>query len=148
MNIPRPQFGIAEALTGTPVEECLVKDPLSDVRILSAQRLRNPSDILSSERLATLIGSLSEACDLLVIDSSPLLATNDARILAQFADSVLFVVRWERTSRDAALHALRSLNDAMAPVAGVVVSRADWEQFHYYNYGRVKYRQIAKYYRD
>jgi succinoglycan biosynthesis transport protein ExoP len=148
MNIPRPQFGIAEALTGTPVEECLVKDPLSDVRILSAQRLRNPSDILSSERLATLIGSLSESCDLLVIDSSPLLATNDARILAQFADSVLFVVRWERTSRDAALHALRSLNDAMAPVAGVVVSRADWEQFHYYNYGRVKYRQIAKYYRD
>ena len=148
MNIPTPRFGIAEALTGTPVEECLIKDPLSDVRILSAQRLRNPSDILSSEGLATLIETLSKSCDLLVIDSSPLLATNDARILAQFADSVLFVVRWQRTSRDAALHALRSLNDAMAPVVGVVLSRADWEQFHYYNYGRVKYRKLAKYYRD
>ena len=148
MNIATPRFGIAEALTGTPVEECLLKDPLSDVRILSAQRLRNPSDILSSECLAALIETLSKSCDLLVIDSSPLLATNDARILAQFADSVLFVVRWQRTSQDAALHALRSLNDAMAPVAGVVLSRADWEQFHYYNYGRVKYRKLAKYYRD
>jgi polysaccharide biosynthesis transport protein len=146
INIATPKFGIAEALTGTPVEECLVKDPLSDVRILSAQRLRNPSDILSSARLANLVDTLSKSCDLLVIDSSPLLATNDARILAQFADAVLFVVRWERTSRDAALHALRSLNDAMAPVAGVVLSRADWEQFHYYNYGRVKYRNLAKYY--
>ena len=148
VNIPQPNFGIAEALTGTPVEECLTKDPLSDVRILSAQRLRNPSHIVSSEKLANLVESLSSSCDLLVIDSPPLLATNDARILAQFADAVLFVVRWERTSRDAALHALRLLTDAMAPIAGVVLSRADWEQFHYFNYGRMKYRQLAKYYRD
>ena len=148
VNIPQPKFGIAEALTGTPVEECLIKDPLSDVLILPAQRLANPSDVSSSESLASLIESLSKSCDLLVIDSSPLLATNDARILAQFADAVLFVVRWERTSRDAALHALRSLTDAMAPVAGVVLSRADWEQFHFYSYGRVKYRQLAKYYRE
>jgi len=148
MNVPHPKFGIAEALTGTPLEECLFKDPLSDALILSARRLRNPSDVLASGNVANLIAKLSESCDLLVIDSSPLLATNDARILAQFADAVLFVVRWERTSRDAALHALRSLSDAMAPVAGVVFSRADWEQFQYYNYGRQKYREIARYYNN
>jgi capsular exopolysaccharide synthesis family protein len=148
MNIAHPKFGIAEALTGTPVEECLFKDPLSDTLVLPARRLSNPSDVLASARLASLIERLSASCDLLVIDSPPLLATNDARILAQFADAVLFVVRWERTSREAALHALRSLTDAMAPVAGVVFSRADWEQFHYYNYGKREYREIAKYYRD
>lgn len=147
MNIAHPKFGIAEALTGTPVEECLFKDPLSDALVLPARRLSNPSDVLASAKLAGLIETLSANCDLLVIDSPPLLATNDARILAQFADAVLFVVRWERTSREAALHALRSLTDAMAPVAGVVFSRADWEQFHYYNYGR-EYRELTKYYRD
>jgi capsular exopolysaccharide synthesis family protein len=148
MNIPHPQMGIVDALTGTPLEECLFKDPLSDALILSARRLRNPSDVLASSELASLIASLSASCDLLIIDSSPLLATNDARILAQFADAVLFVVRWERTSRDAALHALRSLTDAMAPIAGVVFSRADWEQFQYYNYGKKRYRELTKYYRD
>ena len=148
MNIAHPKFGIAEALSGTPVEECLFKDPLSDALVLPARRLSNPSDVLASARLAGLIERLSANCDLLVIDSPPLLATNDARILAQFADAVLFVVRWERTSRDAALHALRSLTDAMAPVAGVVFSRADWEQFHYYNYGEREYRELTKYYRD
>jgi len=148
MNIPHPKFGIADALSGIPLEECLIKDPLSDALILPARRLANPSDILASGKLAGLIERLSASCDLLVIDSSPLLATNDARILAQFADAVLFVVRWERTSRDAALHALRSLTDAMAPVAGVVFSRADWEQFHYYNYGQRKYPELAKYYAD
>jgi len=104
--------------------------------------------VLASARLAGVIEKLSASCDLLVIDSPPLLATNDARILAQFADAVLFVVRWERTSREAAQHALRSLTDAMAPVAGVVFSRADWEQFHYYNYGDRESRELAKYYVD
>jgi len=36
----------------------------------------------------------------------------------------------------------------MAPVAGVVFSRADWEQFHYYNYGERESRELAKYYVD
>ena len=148
MNISRTEYGMADALSGIPLEDCLVKDPLSDALILPARRLGNPSDVLASGKLAGLIERLSASCDLLVIDSSPLLATNDARILAQFADAVLFVVRWERTSRDAALHALRSLTDAMAPVAGVVFSRADWEQFHYYNYGQKKYRELARYYSD
>jgi capsular exopolysaccharide synthesis family protein len=148
MNIAHPKFGLTEALTGTPVEDCLFKDPLSDALVLPARRLSNPSDVLASARLAGVIEKLSASCDLLVIDSPPLLATNDARILAQFADAVLFVVRWERTSREAAQHALRSLTDAMAPVAGVVFSRADWEQFHYYNYGDRESRELAKYYVD
>jgi capsular exopolysaccharide synthesis family protein len=148
MNIAHPKFGLTEALTGTPVEECLFKDPISDVLVLPARRLSNPSDVLASARLAGVIERLSASSDLLVIDSPPLLATNDARILAQFADAVLFVVRWERTSREAAQHALRSLTDAMAPVAGVVFSRADWEQFHYYNYGDRESRELAKYYVD
>jgi capsular exopolysaccharide synthesis family protein len=147
-NLSQPQPGIVEALTGTPLEECLCKDPMSDALILPGRRLANPSDVLSSGQMTRMIQSLAESCDLLIIDSPPLLATNDARILAQFADSVLFVVRWERTPREAALHALRSLSDVMAPTAGVVLTRTDWEQFQYYNYGNQKYLNLKKYYRN
>jgi capsular exopolysaccharide synthesis family protein len=148
MGISQPQPGVVEALTGTPLQDCLCKDPMSDVLILPGRRLANPSDVLASGQMTKLIASLAESCDLLIIDSPPLLATNDARILAQFADSVLFVVRWERTPRDAALHALRSLSDVMAPTAGVVLTRTDWEQFQYYNYGSQKYLKLNKYYKN
>ena len=147
-NLSQPQPGIVEALTGTPLEDCLCKDPMSDVLILPGRRLANPSDVLSSGQMTKLIQTLAESCDLLIIDSPPLLATNDARILAQFADAVLFVVRWERTPREAALHALRSLSDVMAPTMGVVLTRTDWEQFQYYNYGNKKYLNLNKYYRN
>lgn len=147
-RISQPQPGIVEALTGTPLEECLCKDPMSDVLILPGRRLANPSDVLASGQMTKLIATLAESCDLLIIDSPPLLATNDARIVAQFADAVLFAVRWERTPREAALHALRSLTDVMAPTAGVVLTRTDWEQFQYYNYGSQKYLALNKYYRN
>lgn len=147
-GIAQPEPGIVEALTGTPLEDCLCKDTISDVLILPGRRLANPSDVLASAQMTRMIQSLAESCDLLIIDSPPLLATNDARILAQFADSVLFVVRWERTPREAALHALRSLRDVMAPIAGVVLTRTDWEQFQYYNYGNQKYLNLKKYYKN
>jgi Mrp family chromosome partitioning ATPase len=114
----------------------------------SVGRVTNPSDLLASDAMADLIATLSASCDLLVIDSSPLLPVNDARILARLADAVVFVVRWERTPRAASLQALRSLTDVMAPVAGIVLARADKEQFQYHNYGKKTYRSFNKYYQD
>jgi succinoglycan biosynthesis transport protein ExoP len=108
----------------------------------------NPSDLLASDEMAKLVESLSASCDLLIIDSAPLLPVNDARILARLADAVVFVVRWERTPRAASLHALRSLTDVMAPLAGIVLTRTDRDQFRYENYGKRRFRNFNKYYQD
>jgi capsular exopolysaccharide synthesis family protein len=148
-GIPRSATpGIADLLDGKALlENCIVKDPISDVLLLPVGgHVSNPSDLLASNEMANLLTTLSACSDLLIIDSSPLLPVNDARILARLADSVVFVVRWERTPRAASLHALRSLTDAMAPLAGIVLARTDNEQFRYENYGRQSFHSFRRYY--
>jgi succinoglycan biosynthesis transport protein ExoP len=145
-----PTHGIADVLSGTiDLRDCIKKDPTSDLLVLpGGGHVPNPSDLLGSEEMETLIESLAASCDLLIIDSSPLLPVNDARILARLADAVVFVVRWERTPRAASMHALRMLADVAAPLAGIVLARTDKEQFLYENYGKRTFRSFNKYYQD
>jgi len=150
LGISPPQKGIADVLSGnTTLEDCLLKDPKSNVLLLPAiGKSANPSDLLASEEMANVIRALSASCDLLIIDTSPLLPVNDARILARQADAVILAVRWERTPRAASLHALRSLTDVMAPVAGIVLTRTDKVQFRYDNYGKQAFRDFNRYHKD
>jgi capsular exopolysaccharide synthesis family protein len=142
--------GIFHVLTGrSPLEECLYKDSISGALILPAVgRVSNPSDLLASGRMTALVRDLSEISDLVIIDSPPVLPVNDTRILAPLADSVVFVLRWRRTPRDAAFQAIRSLSDVLAPVAGIVLARTNEDEYLSRSYGRQKYRDFKKYYND
>jgi Mrp family chromosome partitioning ATPase len=72
--------------------------------------------------------------DVILIDSPPILAVGDARILAQLADYSVVVARWGKTSWRALNHALRLLADGGARIAGVTVSRVNIKQFATYDY--------------
>ena len=95
------------------------------------------------------IAALRASHDLVIIDSAPLLPVNDTKILARLVDSVVFVVRWERTPREAAKTAIRALKDVNAPLTGFVLTRADTKRFRYYSYGyQSNYGAYNKYYTD
>jgi Mrp family chromosome partitioning ATPase len=132
-----------------PLNQCLHKDPLSDVRILPCVTTpASPADVLASKAMQNLVMGLRETFDLVIIDSAPLLPVNDTRILSALADAVVLIVRWEKTPRDAASNAMRVLNDAHAPIVGVALTRADSERFRYYSYGYQSYNAYSKYYAD
>jgi exopolysaccharide transport family protein len=140
--------GLVQALTGdVPLEQCLVKDPKSTATILPAYRVAgSPPDILGSIAMERIIEGLKSHYDLIILDSAPLLPVNDTKVLARLADAVLFVVRWEKTPRDAVIEAARALADIHAPVAGVVLARADAKRYRYYSYGYQDYYAYDKYY--
>jgi capsular exopolysaccharide synthesis family protein len=142
--------GLIEVLTGKmPLDTCVSKDPRSDVVVLPClQTPANPADVLASQAMQQLVENLRKVFDLVIIDSAPILPVNDTKILSRLADAVLFVVRWEKTPRDAAVSALRSLVDVHAPVPGVALARADNERFRYYSYGYQNYYNYSKYYND
>ena len=144
------QQGLIEVLTDKlPLDMCLGKDPRSEVVVLPClQTPANPADALASQAMQQLVTNLRKVFDLVIIDSAPMLPVNDTKILSRLADTVLFVVRWEKTPRDAAFNALRSLADVHAPVAGVALARADNERFRYYSYGYQNYYSYSKYYND
>jgi capsular exopolysaccharide synthesis family protein len=150
LSTEKIEKGIIEVLTGEArLEDAFVKDPKSSALILASSKPAvNPPDLLGSETMAHLIGRLSENFDLVVIDSAPLLPVHDARLLAPLANSVLLVVRWEKTPRDAVGVAARTLADTQANVAGIVLTRADSSRYKYYAFGYQDYSSYHKYYND
>ena len=150
LNLENAQYGLVEALSGAaPIERCFQKDPRSTVNVLATmQKAKSPPDILGSVAMERMVKGLKGAFDLVVIDSAPLLPVNDTKVLSRVADAVLFVVRWEKTPRDAAIVAVRSLADSRATIAGVVLARADVDRYKYYAYGYQDYYAYNKYYSD
>jgi polysaccharide biosynthesis transport protein len=144
------QKGLVEVLAEPEIlDHCLTKDTLSNALLLPCMSVPpSPSDLLTSHAMQQLVVRLRAAFDLVILDSAPVLPVNDAKILGRLVDTVLFVVRWEKTPREAAFNAIRALNDVHVPIAGVAMTRADNERFRYYSYGYQDYQSYSKYYSE
>ncbi|MHB8754737.1 MAG: GumC family protein [Candidatus Acidiferrales bacterium] len=95
----------------------------------------NPSELLSSERLGTLVRESISDYHFVLVDSPPLLSVADGRILAALMDGALLVIRSAKTTRDAAQRAQSQLGDVGARVIGVVLNDVQLEPDGYhYNY--------------
>jgi len=151
IGLQKGKAGIVEILAGeTAIEEATVKDPRSGVDVIGAvKRAPNPPELLGSAAMERFLTALRSQYDLVIVDSAPLIPVHDTKVLAQLADSIVFVVRWEKTPREAVKTGIRALKDVSGPLAGFVLSRADTHRFRYYSYGYQNYRgSYGKYYTD
>jgi polysaccharide biosynthesis transport protein len=148
-NIGEVTHDLISLLKGeASLDQAMIKDPKSGVMVLAtAKQVKNAPDLIESQALARVVKDLRVKFDTIIVDTAPILPVTDTRILARLADTVLFVVRWEQTPRDAATDAVKSLRDVHAPIAGVALTRADSKRFHYYSFGYSGYYSTyAKYY--
>jgi succinoglycan biosynthesis transport protein ExoP len=108
----------------------------------------NPSELLASERMKTLISNLSHGpFDWIVIDTPPVLAVTDAVILAPLVSGVTFVVGAEMTRRRLAERALETIMAAPPKSAAIVLNRVDFARNKYY-YSRYYGHQYKNYYAE
>ena len=75
--------------------------------------------------MARLLSEARRQYALVILDSPPVQAITEARVLAAVADASIFCIRWRATPRDVVSYALELLEDAHAQVAGVVLTRVD-----------------------
>ncbi len=57
----------------------------------------NPSELISGPKLNVLLNYLKQHFDYIIIDSPPVAAVTDSKILAKFADATLYIMRQEYT---------------------------------------------------
>jgi Mrp family chromosome partitioning ATPase len=96
----------------------------------------NPSEMLGSARMSTILAELSEMCDLVVIDTAPVLVVSDAFPLFDQVAGIVSVSRLEQTPREAIARATEVAVSAGGRVLGTVATGAKQPGDGYgYGYG-------------
>lgn len=135
-NVLMEPYLLQEAILSTGL-------PKLDV-ILSGDIPPNPSELLSSPRMARLLEALRKQYDLIILDTPPVNMVIDAVVLAPLTDGVLFVVRANQSERGAVIHAVEQLQYAKAKILGFVLNGVDLEHTSY-GYDRHRYRRYGRY---
>lgn len=134
--------GLTTALIGSSDVNDLLQ-PWGDDRLYvltSGQIPPNPSELLGSDEMKSLLTRLEEVFDTVIIDAPPLLPVTDAAVLAQHVGGVLLVVGVQKLKRLDLEKSLNALNLVRAELLGIVfnhlpVKGPDAYEYSYYGSG-------------
>ena len=91
----------------------------------------NPSELLDSKAMETVMNELEDRYDYVVIDTPPVMAVTDSQIMANKCDGVVLVVASGKTRKDRAMAAKELLEKTNAPLIGVVMNRVKSKSNYY-----------------
>lgn len=129
--------GLGNALSGQDRDAAsyLQQTNESNLRVMTAGTVQsNPAILLKSERLSALLAELTQEADVVVVDSTPVLAVTDALAVASKVQGVVLLVDAGHTRRKVALEALRMLASVDANVLGVALNRVSPQVSMYHQY--------------
>ena len=136
-----------------PIERAILREKATGMCFLPAHGAVPPAasipNMLTSPAMAGVLNRLRQQFDVIVIDSPPILPVVDARILAEYVDQILYVVKWRVTAKDVAQRGLHLMALNGAKFTGFVINQVPKSELGAtYGYGPASYRsgrrQIAK----
>ena len=142
--------GLSQVLTGQARVRDVIQRTVDPnlLAITAGTTPPNPSELLSSERMKTLLTNLTHGpFDWIVIDTPPVLAVTDAVILAPAVSGVTIVIGAEMTRRRLAERAIETIMQTKPRYAGVVLNKVDFARNKYY-YSRYYGQQYKNYYAE
>lgn len=149
LNTPR-RPGVTELVLGeATLSDVLVKDADSGAYLIPAGKLApDPTEVLSSARMRELLAELARQFELVVVDSPPVVAVADSRLLVSQVDAAVLVVRWAKTNREVVSLATRQLQEAGGNISGVVLSMVDSKKHAQYGFAdsAYYYGPVRRYY--
>jgi Mrp family chromosome partitioning ATPase len=123
-------------LGGSDAARKVVQSDIPGVRMVNnvlSSANSNPAEVTAAQR--RVIDAARGIFDIILLDTAPLLSTNDASELISVADAVVLVARAGRTTKPAAARATEVLQRLEATVAGVALLGARYvpsAQYYYY----------------
>lgn len=135
------EHGLLDALEGTKaLTDVLLMGEATGAWVLPmAKRDFTPKEVFSTPQMDTLLDQLRDAFDMVILDTAPVLAVAETRVLASKSDAVVFLTRWRKTPAKAAEAALRALEQSDATLAGAVLTQVDMQEQSRYGYGDAGY---------
>ena len=72
----------------------------ADLFVIPAGRaVENPTDLLTREKFLSLLGTMAETFDYVILDSPPIIPVTDTFLLSEICDHTLYVVRHKYTPK-------------------------------------------------
>jgi succinoglycan biosynthesis transport protein ExoP len=99
----------------------------------------NPSELLGSKAMATLMRTLEKEFDVVILDLPPILPVTDAAIVSKLVRGTLVVVAAGRTHKGVFAGAISALENVGANVAGIILTMLPSKGPDAYGYGRYGY---------
>lgn len=127
-------IGLSGVLAGqAPVVDVLQDWRRGQVQILTAGRIPpNPAELLDSDPLHRVLSELRNHCDLVILDTAPVLSASDAVLLSNSADGALVIVDAKRTKRHELQSGLENIALAGGDVLGLVLNKTSTKSASYY----------------
>lgn len=115
--------GVMNVLNGGGLPGVIHGDVLPNLHIMcSGATPPNPSAVIASIKMRDFLEDLNKDFDLVLLDSPPLFAVNDALILATLVDGIILVVSAGDTTRTELEDAIETLGEMREKLLGVVLN--------------------------
>ena len=138
----RREHGLSHLLKDLlPLHQVVQRSKIENLEVITVDpEVPNPDELLSSPRLKELLDEARQAYDVILLDSSPLLAVVDPAIVGAVVDGVVLVARPGTLRRRDVEHALELLRIGGASILGMLINGISREDrsysYDYVSYGR------------
>ncbi|ANB03197.1 polysaccharide biosynthesis tyrosine autokinase [Ectothiorhodospira sp. BSL-9] len=136
--------GVTEYIAGTSELTRIIRHtPQEGLQVITTGQIPpNPSELLMHERFSSLLDSLTDRFDIVIVDAPPILAVSDAAIIARnLGGATLLVARAGRHPIQEIEQSVKRLSQAGVSVKGVIFNDLDVNRQRYrYGYRGHVYR--------
>ena len=141
--------GLTNCLIGdAKLDDVVMETAVEGLYVLASGPIPpNPAELLHGERMEQLLAEAGEKYDRIVIDSPPVVAVTDARVLASQVDGLYMVISMGKTSRRVIQRAVESITSIGFAVHGAILNnlsqpagRYGYYYYRDYTYGKGYYR--------
>ena len=105
----------------------------------------NPSELLISPQMVSLLDELKDLCDIVIVDGTPSELVTDSLILARLVDSTVIVTAHKQTKKESLKRIVTNIQNIGGKIVGIVVNKVPISQKKYeqsYYYGSTGTRNI------
>lgn len=131
------QTGFQSVMRGeTTLDDAITRvDWLGCDVLLAEDTSESSANVFASKSFETMLSDLRDRYDLIVIDTPPVLVVPDSRLLAQHADMLIYVVRWNMTAPDQVTAGMQMFGSINHSIDGFVLNQINAKGMRQYGYG-------------